>query len=393
MKSTLTFLITCLTVLCACHHDDPKPERAGRVVLVYMAAENNLNAQSFGDLSEMMEGSNQISKNDKLLVFVDKKNLNPYILKMENGDTVRMKTFKENLVTADPATLRVALQWMLDKYQADSYALVLWGHADGWTIKNDESQLKQSPRHAYGVDMAEGEQWMDITDMAKVLADFPHLTYIFADCCAFLSIESAYELRNVTDYIIASPAEIPAEGAPYHLVVPALFSREDNFYEQIADAYFMQTTYDGYKEPISVVKTNEGELENLAQATKTVLNSFVHDLPNRPYPDVSGLIYYYSHTLFDMNDFILRYASDDEYKAWKQAFDKAVIYKTFVPKWRANYVKFYDFKVTEERFGGVNMYVAQDPKTITRNNKAQQQAKTISRTQWYEAAGYEALGW
>ena len=393
MRRTLTFLIICLTVLCACHHDDPKPERAGRVVLVYMAAENNLNVQTFGDLSEMMVGSEQISKNDKLLVFVDKTNLNPYILKVENGDTVRMKTYKENLVTGDPETLRIALQWMMDKYQADSYALVLWGHADGWTIKNEESQIKQSPRRAYGVDTAQGEQWMDITDMAKVLADFPHLTYIFADCCAFLSIESAYELRNVTDYIIASPAEIPAEGAPYHLVVPALFSREDNFYEQIADAYFMQTTNDGYKEPISVVKTNEGELENLALATKNVLYSFVSRQPQNSYLNVSGLIYYYSRTLFDMNDFIMRYASEDEYKAWKQVFDEAVIYKTFATKWRANYVKWSDFKVTEERYGGVNMYVPQDPATIIKNIRAQQQAKTISRTQWYEAAGYEALGW
>jgi hypothetical protein len=95
----------------------------------------------------------------------------------------------------------------------------------------------------------------------------------------------------------------------------------------------------------------------------------------------------------DMNDFIMRYASEDEYKAWKRVFDEAVIYKTFAPKWRANYVKWSDFEVTEERYGGVNMYVPQDPATIIKNIRAQQQAKTISRTQWYEAAGYEALGW
>lgn len=381
-------------MLCACHHhDDAQPEKTGRVVLVYMAADNNLNGQTYSDLTEMMEGSKSISKNDKLLVFVDKINLSPYILDVQNGDTLRLKTYKEEMDTADPETLREALQWTIEHYKAESYALVLWGHADGWVIKNNPAETRQGPRRAYGVDTGDGEHWMDITDMATVLSDFPHLTYIFADCCAFMSIETAYELRYVTDYLIASPAEIPAEGAPYNTMVPTFFSREPNFYEQIADTYFMQTTYDGYKEPMAVIKMSEEGMENLAMATRTVLNSFVHDLPNKPYLDVSGLIYYYSHTLFDMNDVILNYASDEEYAAWKKAFDEVVIYKTYTPQWRANFVRFSDFKVTEERYGGVNMYVAQDPETITNNSRAQQQAKTINRTQWYEAAGYEALGW
>ena len=172
-------------------------------MLVYMAADNNLNVQTYNDLSQMMEGSKSISKNDKLLVFVDKINLSPYILSVQNGDTVRLKTYKENMNTADPETLREALQWTIDHYNAESYALVLWGHADGWVIKNEESQLKHSPRRAYGADMSDGERWMDITDMATVLSDFPHLSFIMADCCAFMSVETAYELRHVTDYLIA----------------------------------------------------------------------------------------------------------------------------------------------------------------------------------------------
>ena len=39
-------------------------------------------------------------------------------------------------------------------------------------------------------------------------------------------------MRNVTDYIIASPAEIPNVGAPYDKVVPDMFDTSDDFYKK-----------------------------------------------------------------------------------------------------------------------------------------------------------------
>ena len=38
------------------------------------------------------------------------------------------------------------------------------------------------------------------------------------------SVEVVYQLRNRADYFIGSPTEIPGPGAPYEVVVPALFA-------------------------------------------------------------------------------------------------------------------------------------------------------------------------
>lgn len=410
--------ILCALFLTACHkhkNDDPEP-KANLSVLVYIAGDCNLDASYYDieegryinfvdeDIRQMMEGSKQLSKQQNLIVFVDRKNLPPYFLKVANGDTTRLYTYPEEMKSSDAATLKNALQWVKDNYEAENYGLSLWGHADGWTIS--PARAANAPRRAYGQDTANGTTWMNIPDMAKALEEVcagKPLRFIFADCCCFQSIESAYELRNCTDYVIGSPAEIPGEGAPYNTVIPALFSNT-NYWQMAVDAYFAQKSED-YEEPLSVIKTSE--LENLAQATKATLTQSLEPLNSdgTNYPDVSNLIYYYDHCLYDMNDFMLRNTSSDVYTQWKRSYDAAVPYKKMATVWMSssnhvpyignNYTVFHDFDVTEERFGGVNMYVAQNANSLpTRyRNYAEKQRLTISQMQWYKAAGYDALGW
>ena len=90
-------------------------------------------------------------------------------------------------------------------------------------------------RKAFGVDNGKnistkyggnnGHQ-MEIADMANVL-EGKSFDFIFFDACVMQTIEVAYELRHATNYLIASPAEIPAPGANYKTMVKAMFSKED----------------------------------------------------------------------------------------------------------------------------------------------------------------------
>lgn len=410
-------IAVCGLLLTACHkHKDKEEEtKATLSVLVYIAGDNILDSSYYDfeerrtvnyideDIRQMMEGSKRLTKQQHLILFVDRKGFPPYILKVASGDTTRLYTYPQEMKSSDANTLRTALQWVKDNYEAEQYGLALWGHADGWTIS--KARTANAPRRAYGQDITNGNTWMEIPDMAKtieaVCSDKP-LRFIFADCCCFQSIESAYELRNCTDYIIGSPAEIPGEGSPYDTVIPALFSGSDAFAEQVVDAYFAQKS-DGYEEPLSVVKTDK--LEDLAQATKAALTQSIEPLNSdgTNYSDVSGLIYYYDHCLYDMNDFMLRNTSADVYTQWKRIFDETITYKKMATVWMANHVPymdlggsiFSDFDVTEERFGGVNMYVAQNPSRISIRYRtySERQRQTISQMQWYKAAGYDLLGW
>ena len=355
-----------LVSLTACDKDDVEivvPEvTAGRTVLIYMAAENNLGYDEWGsrkyryandDLAEIKEGVKNIGDNH-LVVYVDKCNdtdaafnrPQPYMLHFYKGalcDSIPM----EETLTADGLVLENVMKKAFTTWPAKSYALSLWGHGSGWVISSDSIEY-YSPSRAYGGDTGDnshgsaGKYWMNIPTMRKVLTGLPHLDYIFCDCCNMMCLEMGYELRDVADYIIGSPAEIPGCGAPYQTVVPAMFETS-TFYTSIVDRYFEQQA-DGYDVPLSVIKTSE--MANLASATKTVLKTiedkFVDSEGNKTdYPDMQGLIYYYydmskKYMYYDANDFILKYASTSDYQTWKQALDKAVVYKKMATMWMTN---------------------------------------------------------
>jgi len=401
----LAIAILILAALTGCRKNEDSTDeiKADRTVLVYISGECSLTNMIDDELSEMKEGSKTIGDNN-LLVYVDRglsKEL-PWLARISNGeikdsvsiyDMIKVST---DPYASDPLVMENIIRYAFNHYPSKNsdYGLVLWGHASGWLIDKDSIQYSSmARRRAYGVDNGvnsasnNGKQ-INIPTLAKVLSKLPHLRFIFGDCCNFQTLESAYELRNVTDYIIASPAEIPDVGAPYDTVVPAMFETS-TFYSSVIDKYFAQQI-SGMDVPLSVIKTSE--MENLASATRTVLKA------NRPniegtYPDMSGLIhYYFVYKYFDANDFILKYASESDYNVWKQVLDKAIVYKKMAKRWVTNvsWSSFYqDFTVTEEKFGGVSMHVPQSPY----NSNYSQYNEDIKKMSWYYAAGYSDIGW
>ena len=109
--------------------------------------------------------------------------------------------------------------------------------------------------------------------------------------------------------------------------------------------------------------------------------------------------YSYEREFYDANDFILKYAEPADYNNWKQVLDKAVIYKKMAENWmidknsvKATYWERWDryygsyFTVTEEKYGGVSMFVPTYPQRTSNNIY-------IQRMGWYYAAGYNEIGW
>lgn len=419
MKYFHTLAIMTLLVT-ACHHKDdpdPEPQIADRTVLVYMAAENNLTPFLKNEFKEMRQGSKAISDKNNLIVYVDAADANtpPYLFRFNNGlitDSVSM----EESNTADPTVIYKVLSTAIEKYPAREYGLVLWGHASGWNVSKDSIEYtsalgargSQGRHKSYGVDNGRNDTWsasgksINMVSLAKVLERTGQkLKFIFADCCQFMCIESAYELRNTCDYIIGSAAEIPGDGAPYETVVPAMFSQNATFYKQVAEAYLAQESY-GYREPLAVVKTSE--LEALAAETHNALQTFATQAVSEenPYLDLNGLIYYQGsnygthHYMYDMNDIMLCFASNDVYTRWKDVFLRAVVYRTptfgLGGQWMtepvANNIDFNSFTLDDTHYGGVSMFVPQYPTANYINQNAD-----IRKMSWYYAAGLAEFGW
>ena len=81
------------------------------------------------------------------------------------------------------------------------------------------------------------------------------------------SIEVAYDLKDVTKYLIASPTEVMAYGFPYHECGKYLIGNVD--YEGVIQAFY--EFYSQYTYPYGTAAvTNCQELEQLANIVKRI---------------------------------------------------------------------------------------------------------------------------
>lgn len=412
----MSILTAAVTTFTACSSDDDALDdmqsthnakramksQSDRTVLVYLAGHNNLSDDLEKNVSQIKEGSKHMA-GGTLLLFVRtmQSGRTPWLARIENGE-VKDSVSVDDLgirvngnYACDPAMMEPVLRYAYSHYPAREYGLVLGGHSSGWLIEEEPNRpVSRGFGHDSGNYIYGSAKWMNVPTLARVLEQGPHLTFIFADCCNFMCLETMYELRRSADYIIGSPAEIPAGGAPYNEVVPALFEKS-TFSTSIIDKY--HAAEEGCL-PLSVVKTSE--MERLASATRAALDAVQAKIGNG-YADTKGLIHYnYSNKnishrqeyniFYDAGDFLRSQLPEAEYRQWRQALDNAVVEKRFATRWRTmmtwRYV-YSDFEMTPEKYHGVSMFVPQDP-TGQYGKYYAKYNQDIHQLQWHAAVGW-----
>ena len=421
MKYLLT-LIGSFLLLVSCHKDeapDFTKQRATRAVMIYMAGENNLTKSSSGtrylqkDLQEMIEGSKLLTDHQRLFVFVDSLGTDsqqkgtPYIMEIHGGQVYSRYKYDSDFYSCDPDKFQEVIGWMTQHVEADGYGLVLWGHATGWIVDPDTIV---SSRRAYGYDEGKDTgtkavKWMNITQMAQALKALPKMDFIFADCCNMMCAEVGYELRNATEYLIGSPAEIPGNGAPYDLIVPQLFKNGSSLYRGIIDTYYdyYQQEYNtsgsysdlkGYSVPLSVIDTKY--VEQLAVQTRDILSTFAPEYPASV--DVNAIPYYInidSPLMYDMMGLVKKNAPSADYEVWERAYRQAVPYYRMSMKWMTSYSNlesaFKRFDQDAASYGCVSMFVPMEGGSYTYGSyKYNTTSKNFA---WTRVMEWNRFGW
>lgn len=302
-------LLPALVLLASCHKDDPSmpdaPNHYGRTVMMYMAMQNSLGSSKYhqADSAEIVQAMEYIPKNDRMLLFIDDaKKPRLYELSQElaqkdprTGMPFGPKLIKEwsqDISSASAATVTEVLEYMRKNYDSDSYGLIMGSHATGWLPADFSTSSNNSNRRkTFGIDvgpdgvMANDKgvagsvaDQIEIDDLASaIMKSGVKLDFLLFDACLMQNIEVDYALRSVTDYIIASPISISAEGAYYtDLVRSGLFTAD------VADVARVYVSYyqgkgsipctDVYGTVISCVRTEA--LERFA----TLMRSMLHDV-------------------------------------------------------------------------------------------------------------------
>ena len=390
-----------LSSMTSCHWFRPEEEHTyDRTILVYIAAENSLSSWYRKDINEMLEAAGEIPDNSRLIIYLDDTQLPRFISieRSENGEPTQrvIHQYSADLDSGEPETLHKAMTWIANNYPAHSYGLVLWSHGDGWVVANPDTIVMQRSiciDNNQNTSNDRGSR-MNIADMAEVLSMFPKLEFILFDACFMQSVEVAYDLRHVAKFIIGSPAEIPAPGAPYHRIVKPMFATPFKA-TKIAEEYFK-----AYNEAQSgSVEKNYGVLlsvidcdllEDLAAVTAEMITKYTentgltHNGIQRycPRPTTSLPSFY------DMNAYMLRLITDEaDYQRWREALDRAIPYAAAMPWWYSIYSYQGRETVDLNVYSGISCYVPQSGDSHTELNTK------FRTTSWYTAAGWKQVGY
>jgi hypothetical protein len=344
----------------ACSKDHSVDTATVRTVIVYMAADNDLWADALVDVEEMQAGFSEQRVN--LVVFLDPSGEPPCLLKIAHGTKTTVKTYPEHN-SADASQMRKVLDDAIVLYPARSYGLALWSHGTSWLPAN---HLLKS----FGED---GGKQMNIPELAAALP--VHFDFILFDACLMGSVEVAYELKDKTDYLIASSTETIYEGFPYDEIVPELLKSNIDMI-RIAQTYFdYYNRLPGAYRSATISVTSTKELAHLAEVTKQLLTGASCNLSLFDRTAVQRLDIYSEQYAFDFFDFISKIAPEADKSLLTQQLNKTVLYK-------ANTAQFLE-EYNIETYCGLSCYIPHPNRSDLSSYY-----KTLK---WYAASGFNLL--
>lgn len=214
-------------------------------LMVYMAADNDLESYALENLKEMERAD---LKDINLLVLLDraegydetKGNWTDtrlfYVIHDGSGEnTIKSKrltcpqlglTESENteLDMSNALTLQNFIEYGKNKFKADNYALIIWGHGTGW--------------RAFCID-DRTDSYMTVKKLGDAIRGHG-LSVIGFDTCFACVLENIYELKDSASYTVACPGLTDGRGWDYKLLLEKLSDKSNSAFD-VANAMFQSS--------------------------------------------------------------------------------------------------------------------------------------------------------
>jgi hypothetical protein len=312
-----------IVFLASCREDyDLPPAAAERILIVYFGGDNDLSSETYQKTEALKQGwTAENNGRYRLFIYRDAAIAVPLLLeiKSRNGQTVvdTVEVYgEENSASADVFARTVSN--IRHEYPAKSYGLLFFSHASGWL---PQGALTNPTLRSVGMDK---HQEMELADFARAIPD-KTFEYIVFEACFMAGIEVVCELRNKTDYIFASSAEILSPGftAIYPSALGFLLNGNLTAFAGQAFDYFNRQTGDMQSATFSLIKT--GDVQALAEfvAENCDIDKLLdvrmvqHFDRFQSYRLFFDFEHYYSQLL----------DSEEQHKAFQVLVDKCVVWK------------------------------------------------------------------
>lgn len=323
-RCILLFLFFMLSFfLSSCHHHDDEPDPTEQTILFYFPWSGNDTESGGGrnlynifltNIAELEQAitTRQTMANARLLICLgthrDKANL--YEVKLLT--TKKKTTAKRELLTSysdidftNEETIRRIITDVKSYAPAEHYGLMIGCHGMGW-IPRDSGANYSKVKHRYFGGVVPKFQTDIITLVRAIENSGTHMDFILFDDCYMANVEVAYDLRSVTDYLVASTSEIMERGLPYDQLWSHLSPKPD--FAQVVQKYFdFYTTYTYPYGTLSAIDCRE--VEAMASLMREANQN--HTLDESEIAQLQTLDGYSPVIFFDMGDYIDHLCADD----------------------------------------------------------------------------------
>ena len=272
-------LLLATFMLTSCHDDDePIDEPTEQTVIFFMPWSTNMTPyfeQNIVDFETAIKGG--LLKNERVIVCISSttSRANVIELRQEQNRCVRDTLMFYN---QPDFTQRENISRMLNDVRAIAparrYSLIVGCHGMGWLPVS--TSRARSQYHFERDDVPQtrwfggwtSEYQIETTTLADAISDAGmRMEYIMFDDCFMSSVEAAYDLKDVTDYLIGCPTEIMIYGFPYHLCTRHLVGTVD--YAALCQTFY--DFYSHYTTPCGTIAVTDcRELDALAAIVRDI---------------------------------------------------------------------------------------------------------------------------
>lgn len=318
----------------------PDPDKA-RTVLAYMVGDNNLYGYMFEDINEMELGWSDNFQGTMLVYFnvPRSKGQKPQILKIQHDTDMSaikssvVKQYSEYHDPCDPEVMKMVIADARALAPSNSFGMMYSSHALGWVpagmppLKSRSSYSTQPNLpmvKTFGSTYSFSDSEMEIYNMATSLPSDLKMDFIIFDACLMSCVEAMYQLKDKSRYIIASSAEVLANGFPYDNIMEDMFAVQANV-KGIGEKYFNHyNSQSGMSRSATVSVVDCAKLPALASAMNKVSNT--------PTTVSTTGVFYFTGNLtadiyFDLGDYVRKNWSRADLTEFERALSDVFAYR------------------------------------------------------------------